>query len=133
MDPVRIEQDDPPWAKVLAERHDPGQGDGAWRRLLPAIAADVANQPLLTPVQVRTIDAPSLVAVGDRDPFVPVDHAWRLSRTILDGRFLVVPGSGHEALSERPAIATEALRTFYASTETVARRRAESPSEEDPP
>ena len=54
----------------------PGQGDGAWRRLLPAIAADVAVQPLLTPGDLRRIDAPTLVVCGDRDPFVPVDHAW---------------------------------------------------------
>jgi 3-oxoadipate enol-lactonase len=124
MDPVRIDRADPRWAADLAARHDPGQGEGAWRALLPAIARDVATQSLLTPREVHAIDAPTLVAVGDRDPFVPVDHAWRLSRAVLDGRLLVLPDAGHEAFAERPTIAMEALGAFYRSTEAVARRRA---------
>ena len=126
MDPIRIDRSDPAWAADLALRHDPGQGEGAWRALLPAIARDVATQTLLTPREIRTIDPPTLVAVGDRDPFVPVDAAWRLSRSVLDGRLLVLPDAGHEAFAERPVIATEALREFYRSTETVAARRAGS-------
>ncbi|MGH2474397.1 MAG: alpha/beta fold hydrolase [Candidatus Limnocylindrales bacterium] len=124
MDPIRIDRADPTWAADLARRHDPGQGEGAWRALLPAIAADVETQSLLTPRQVRAIDPPTLVAVGDRDPFVPVDHAWRLARSVLDGRLLVLPDAGHEALVERPTIATAALGDFYRSTEAVARQRA---------
>jgi pimeloyl-ACP methyl ester carboxylesterase len=130
MDPIRIDRDDPTWAADLAKRHDPLQGEGAWRRLLPAIAADVSVQPLLTPRQIRTIDPPTLVAVGDRDPFVPVDHAWRLSRSVLDGRLLVLPEAGHEAFAEQPTIATDALGAFYRSTADVARRRAESGPQE---
>jgi 3-oxoadipate enol-lactonase len=124
LDPVRIDRVDPRWAADLARRHDPGQGEGAWRSLLPAIARDVASQTLLTPKQIRTIDPPTLVAVGDRDPFVPVDHAWRLSRLVLDGRLLVLPEAGHEAFAEQPTIATEALGAFYRSTAEAARRRA---------
>ena len=124
MDPERIDRADPRWAADLAARHDPGQGVGAWRTLLPAIAADVASQTLLTPRQVHDIDAPTLVACGDRDPFVPVDHAWQLSRSVLDGRLLVLPDAGHEAFAERPTIAMEALGAFYRSTEAVARSRA---------
>ena len=130
MDPVRIDRADPKWAAELSRRHDPGQGTGGWRALLPAIARDVATQVLLTPRQIRTIDPPTLVVVGDRDPFVPVDAAWRLSRSVLDGRLLVVPDAGHEAFAERPAIAIEALEEFYRSTEAVARRRAGSTSQE---
>jgi 3-oxoadipate enol-lactonase len=124
MDPLRIDRDDPAWAADLSRRHDPGQGEGAWRALLPAIARDVATQSLLTPRQIRTIDPPTLVVVGDRDPFVPVDHAWRLSRSVLDGRLLVLPDAGHEALAGRPTISTDALVEFYRSTEAVARQRA---------
>ena len=122
----RIDREDPAWARELAARHDPGQGDGAWRRLLPAIAADVAVQPLLTPGELRRIDAPALVTVGDRDPFVPVDHAWGISRQLADGRLFVVPGCGHEVTSRRPGLFNEALGGFYRATETVAAARAEA-------
>lgn len=124
MDPLRIDRANPTWAADLARRHDPAQGEGAWRRLLPAIAADVAVQPLITPRQLRAVEPPTLVAVGDRDPFVPVDHAWRLSRSVLDGRLLVVPDAGHEAFAERPGVATAALEAFYRSTAEAATRRA---------
>ena len=52
MDPRRADVDDPPGAPSLpAPRRGPGLG--AWRTLLPAIAADVASQPLLTPGGLR--------------------------------------------------------------------------------
>lgn len=115
MDPARIERDDPAWAAVLARRHDSVQGSGAWRRLLPAIAQDVAIQPLLSPGELRAVAVPALVACGDRDPFVPVDQAWGLARQLRDGRLLVVPDSAHDVMVRRPAIVNEALMGFYRS------------------
>ncbi len=124
MDPERIEREDPAWAAELARRHDPVQGDGAWRRLLPAIAADVAAQPLLAPRDLRRIELPALVACGDRDPFVPVDHAWGISRLLPDGRLLVAPNCGHLVTVRRAGLFNEALAGFYRSTESTARARA---------
>jgi len=126
MDPARADRDDPDWATLLGRRHDAGQGQGAWRRLLPAIAADVAAQPLLSPRDLRRIAAPSLVVCGDRDPFVPVDHAWGLSRQLPDGRLFVAPDCGHEVMSRRPGLFNEALAGFFRSTEAAARKRAEA-------
>ena len=125
LDPDRIERDDPRWATDLARLHDPIQGEGAWRGLLPAIARDVADQPLLTPREIHRIDAPALVVVGDRDPVVPVDHAWGLQRQLGDARLLVVPGCGHDVAAKRPGILNEALSGFYRATETVAAQRAQ--------
>jgi pimeloyl-ACP methyl ester carboxylesterase len=124
MDPDRIDRDDPAWAKELDARHGPGQGPGAWRRLLPAIAADVRVQPLLTPRELRRIELPALVVCGDRDPFVPVDHAWGLQRQLPDGRLFVAPDCGHEVMVRRPALFNEVLAGFYRSTEGAAKRRA---------
>jgi pimeloyl-ACP methyl ester carboxylesterase len=124
MDPSRIDRHDPSLAAALARRHDPVQGPGAWRRLLPAIAADVTSQPLPNPRALRRIEAPTLVVCGDRDPFVPVGQAWGLRRQLPDARLLVVPGSGHDVLARQPAIVNEAFGAFYRSTELVARHRS---------
>lgn len=129
MDPERIVRDDPDWAADLARTMDPVQGSGAWRRLLPAIAEDVATQPLLSPRELRAITAPTLVACGDRDPLVPVGQAWELARQVRDGRLFVAPDSGHDVLTRRPVLALEALRVFYGSTESLARARSEPASE----
>jgi pimeloyl-ACP methyl ester carboxylesterase len=128
MDPARADAD-PTWKSQLAARHDPVQGVDAWRRLLPAIAADIAVQPLLTPAQLHSVDAPAMVVVGDRDPFVPVDHAWGLSRQLGDGRLFVAPECGHEVPSKRPALFNEAVAGFYRATAAVATKRA---GEHDP-
>lgn len=113
LDPAAIERSDPRWAAALAKRHDPIQGDGAWRRLLPAIVADVEDQRLLTPAELRAVAVPTLVVVGDRDPFAPVEQAHALSRQVRDGRLLVLPGVGHEALAEAPDVLHPALTDFY--------------------
>jgi pimeloyl-ACP methyl ester carboxylesterase len=124
MDPLRADRDDPAWAAVLGRRHDEGQGVGAWRALLPAIAADVAAQPLLAAAELHAIDAPTMVVCGDRDPFVPVGHAWELQRQLPDGRLFVVPDCGHEVTVRRPGLFNEALSGFYRGTEDVATARA---------
>ena len=128
MDPARIDRDDEPFARTLARRHDAAQGTDAWRRLLPAIAADVAVQPLLSPRDLRRIELPLLVACGDRDPFVPVDHAWGLQRQVPDGRLFVAPDCGHEVTARKPGLFNEALSGFYRSTEAIATRRASTGS-----
>jgi pimeloyl-ACP methyl ester carboxylesterase len=130
MDPARADRDDPAWAALLGRRHDAGQGAGAWRRLLPAIAADVAIQPLLSPRDLRRITPPVLVACGDRDPFVPVDHAWGVSRQLPDGRLFVAPECAHEVMTRRPGLFNEALAGFFRATEATARKRAEAAAAE---
>jgi pimeloyl-ACP methyl ester carboxylesterase len=136
MDPPRILRDDPTWAATLDRRHAP-QGEGAWHRLLPAIAADVAVQPLLGPRDLRRIELPAMVVAGDRDPFTPVDHAWGLMRQLPDARLFVAPGCAHEVQVRRPALFNEALAGFYRATAAEATRRARTyprrPTTDAPP
>jgi pimeloyl-ACP methyl ester carboxylesterase len=130
MDPPTIVDRNPAWAAELSRRHDPVQGAGAWQRLLPAIAADIAVQPLLAPADVHRIDCPALVICGDHDPFVPVEQAAALARQLPDGRLFVAPDCGHEVMVRRPALFNEAVAGFYRSTETKARQRAVSLDDE---
>ncbi len=115
LDPERIERADPTWAAWLARQHDPVQGPGAWRRLLPAVIADVEQQPLLSAAALREIDTLTLVVAGDRDPLVPVDQAWRLSRQLRDARLLILPGVGHDVMGEGRTLLEHALPPFYAT------------------
>jgi pimeloyl-ACP methyl ester carboxylesterase len=124
MDPVRILERDPELAATLARRHDAGQGAGAWQRLLPAIASDIAAQPLLSPAELHRIDCPAMVACGDRDPFVPPEHAAALARQLPGGRLFVAPDCGHEVMSRRPGLFNEALGGFYRATAAEATTRA---------
>ncbi len=125
MDPEWIDRNDPAWAAALARRHDATQGKDTWRRLLPMIAADVAVQPLMGPRDLRRVDVPALVAAGDRDPFVPVDHAWGLKRQLPDARLLTAPDCPHEIMVKRPGLFNEACSGFYRATESFARDRSQ--------
>ncbi len=124
MDPERIEREEPAWAAQLERRHGPIQGLGAWKSLLRAIARDVGEQPLLTPAELRRARVPTLLVYGDRDPFVPVDHAVAIYRQLPDARLFIAPDSGHQVMSQRPALFNEAAAGFYRATEAVARERA---------
>jgi pimeloyl-ACP methyl ester carboxylesterase len=124
MDPDRIDRDDPGWATRLEKRHAPAHGSGSWRRLLDAIVDDISTQPVLTPRELRAIDAPTLVVAGDRDPFVPIVQAAELAGGVRDGRLLVLPDVGHDSLVDHLPILEAGLTEFYRSTEQVARRRA---------
>jgi pimeloyl-ACP methyl ester carboxylesterase len=133
MDPARILEREPAFAATLSRRHDAGQGPGAWQRLLPAIAADIAAQPLLSPAELHAIDCPAMVVCGDRDPFVPPEHAAGLARQLPHGRLFVAPDCGHEVTARRPGLFNEALGSFYRSTEAEAKARTERVDRADRP
>jgi pimeloyl-ACP methyl ester carboxylesterase len=126
MDTSRTLETDPALAATWARRHDAGQGEGAWQRLMPAVAADIWAQPLLGPGELHAIDGPTLISCGDRDPFVPVGDAWAIQRQIPGAQLFVAPDCGHEVPAKRPGLFNEALGGFYRSTEALARARAEA-------
>ena len=120
MDPERIEREEPAWAAQLEKRHAPVQGEGAWKRLLPAIVDDVASAPLLTFEDLRRVRLPVLLVYGDRDVFVPVDHAVAIYRQMPDARLMIAPNSPHTVMVSQPALFNQAAANFYRSTEEVA-------------
>lgn len=115
LDVDRIEREDPRFAAELAERHDPVQGPGAWRTLLRAMAEAIERESPPSPAEIRRATVPALVAVGDRDPIVPVDQAWTLARQLPDARLLVLPGAGHEVHAQRAGLFNEACEWFWRS------------------
>ncbi len=74
--------------------------------------------------ELRAIDPPTLVVVGDRDPFTPVPQAHALARQVRDGRLLVMPGIGHDVLTDGGELLEPMLAAFYRSTATIALARS---------
>src|SRR5258707_3845912 len=52
-----------------------------------------------TPAQIRTIRAPALLLMGDRD-IVRVEHAAQMQRQLGDARLAVLPAADHMAMTE---------------------------------
>lgn len=126
MDPERIEREEPEWAARLEKRHGPVQGPGAWKDLLRAIVSDVASAELITPAELRNARLPILLVYGDRDVFVPADHAVAIYRQLPDARLLIAPDAPHQVMVTEPGLFNQAAAMFYRSTEQIARQRAES-------
>jgi len=112
MQPEVIEREDPAWAARLARRHDPVQGEGAWKKQMVAIREDIIAAPLPTPEELRRARLPILLAYGDRDPWVPLEQAVKLRRQLPDARLFVSPGVGHVVVAERPAAFNQAFIQF---------------------
>ncbi len=124
MDPDRIEREEPEWAAQLERRHAPVQGPGAWRDLMRAVHAGIASETPVTPADLRRLQVPTLLVVGDRDVFVPVDHAVAFYRQLPDAQLCIVPDCGHQAMVLRPRLFSDVAEHFYRSTEAVASERA---------
>ena len=124
MDPERILRDEPGLGRRPVRAARPGAG----RRGLAATAAHdrARGHHAAAPVAARIAwgTVPALVAIGDRDPFVPVDHGWGLKRQLPDARLLVAPDCGHEVMTRQPALFNTALAAFYRSTAETAQARA---------
>jgi pimeloyl-ACP methyl ester carboxylesterase len=89
----------PPMATMFATMKadfDQAQGAGHWRAYVHQFF-DRAAAPLGYGLDdLAAVAVPTLVLVGDRDPFCPVEAACDVYRRIEGGALGIVPGTGHE-------------------------------------
>jgi len=59
-----------------------------------------------------TITVPTLIVVGEEDTLTPLDDARILGASIRGSRLVTIPGAGHLAPLEQPAVVNAALAEF---------------------
>ena len=94
LDPERIEQKVPAFAKKLATTH----GDDKWKQLLHNTAAmmtDLGNKPMLNNLELGSISGKVLISVGDMDGMVSLEESIEAYRWVPEASFLVLPGTVH--------------------------------------
>ena len=74
-----------------------------------------------TPAQIRTIRAPTLLVLGDRD-IVLVEHAAQMQRLLPDARLAVLPAADHLAMTERAADVAPMIDAFLLQAERAGAR-----------
>jgi len=67
-----------------------------------------------TPAQIRSIRAPALLLLGDRD-VVRVEHAAQMQHLLPDVRLAVLPGADHAAMTERAETVAPMVDAFLRS------------------
>jgi pimeloyl-ACP methyl ester carboxylesterase len=113
------EQDDP--------RLPTGEEFGRWQAAYEAVAPDPTGffpflermQPVVhdfagwTSEEIRTIAAPTLLVIGDRD-FVRLDHAAEMLDLFPDCRLAVLPGTRHTEVMQRADVLGALVPPFLA-------------------
>ena len=62
-----------------------------------------AAEPSFTNEELRSIEAPTLLVIGDRDIVTP-EHAVEMFRTIADAQLCVVPNAAHGTMPEETVL-----------------------------
>ena len=85
-----------PGSQPVSETYAQLSPDGAehWPVVLGRLQPMWAAEPSFTNEELRSIEAPTLLIVGDRDIVTP-EHAVEMFRTIPGAQLCVVPNAGH--------------------------------------
>jgi pimeloyl-ACP methyl ester carboxylesterase len=86
------------WAPTFRESYGrlSPDGPGHWPIVLERLQRMWAVEPSFTSDELRSIKAPTLIIVGDREIVTP-EHALEMFRTIPHAQLCVVPNGGHGA------------------------------------
>lgn len=103
---------------VMLERYAKRSPDGPEHFAVVMEKAMVmfATEPTLTADDLRRLEHPTLVLVGD-DDVVRLDHTVALYEALPAGRLGVVPGASHLVVFERPRLVAELITEFLESPE----------------
>ena len=98
----KFEREHPDFAAMLKKDHA-HQGPEGWKALLKQIKPMWNARLNYTSDDFARVVVRTLVIVGDRDEFVPVEDAVRMYRLLPDAELAVVAGSDHTDLIFSPA------------------------------
>jgi pimeloyl-ACP methyl ester carboxylesterase len=70
------------------------------------------SQPSWTDAQLKTITTPILIADGDHDEGIKLDHTVYMARTIPNAGLLILPNASHFAFLQDPALFNTAMLEF---------------------
>ena len=98
--------------------------------LLHELRAMWASQPTFTDAQISSIKAPVLVALGEHDEGIRLDHVQQLAKLLPRGQLLILPAVSHFAIWQDPATFTAKVLAFL---DEKPRPLAKKPPPKKPP
>ncbi len=93
------------------------QGVDYWKELFLALSHAQRNPPPYTEVDLKKIVQPTLIFLGDRDQFVPVEQAVEMYRLIPNAELAIVPDTDHSMGRNASLIARLAKEFFVKQLE----------------
>ena len=98
-----------PMFVAMKADQDAGGGPGYWRTYLTTVFERATQWPGYSFEDLASIDAPTLVLVGDRDPFCTVEEGVSAYRHLRNGQLAVVPDTGHVITQAKISLLQEFL------------------------
>jgi pimeloyl-ACP methyl ester carboxylesterase len=103
-------------AELMQADHDAAQGPDHWKKVL-TWSFDRFSQPCgYTVDDLQAITVPTLILVGDRDPFCSIEEGASAYRTLPDGELAVLPNT---AVGISPAAVQAAIQFFQRRLESA--------------
>jgi pimeloyl-ACP methyl ester carboxylesterase len=108
----KIKQAMPHMIEFWRSLHSPTHGSDYWETLLTQISTMWMTPLGYTAEDFQKINIPTLILVGDRDQFVPVEEAAEMYRFIRDAELVIVPNSDHSLPTSRAELFTTIVLDF---------------------
>ena len=112
LNPEKIAEKVPAFAKVLEQRHHPED----WRMLMNKTAnmmIDLGINPLLVPAILKDLKTKTLICLGDTDDMVDRLYSEEVARLLPNANFKILPSTPHLIERTDLTLLTNILTTFF--------------------
>jgi pimeloyl-ACP methyl ester carboxylesterase len=93
--------------QLMERDHDAAQGPGHWRMIVGQSFGRITQPHGYTVEDLRTIAPPTLILIGDRDPFCSVEEGAAAYRALPSGELAVLPNTEHGITPASVAVTIE--------------------------
>jgi pimeloyl-ACP methyl ester carboxylesterase len=81
--------------EVMKTDHDSAQGAGHWKTVIARTFDRITQPHGYTVENLKAISVPTLILIGDRDPFCTIEEGAAAYRALPAGALAVLPDTGH--------------------------------------
>lgn len=120
LNPDRMLEKVPAYAKILTERHE----NHDWKKVLQGTAhlmERLALRPLLPPASFKNLSLPVWLGLGDRDTMVNAEETRRIQQAISGASFYILPETTHPIEKVDADCMAFLIRKFVANFKRVSR------------
>jgi pimeloyl-ACP methyl ester carboxylesterase len=111
--PGDVEKNNP---KFVADRKKLMPAPERWEQFVTRVMKMEGGAVKVTDQQIRSIQAPTLIVAGDRDPYNRTEKIVEIYRELPQGELVLIPGCGHVVLECKARLTIEAAAGFLDHT-----------------
>jgi pimeloyl-ACP methyl ester carboxylesterase len=107
--PSDVEKNDP---QFVADRKKLMPTPERWDEFVARVMKLEGGVVKVTDGQIHSIQAPTLIVAGDRDPYNRTEKVVEIYHLLPQGQLALIPGCGHVVLDCKPHLTIEAVESF---------------------